>query len=512
MQQMWSKCENRPQPEKRDSKSRAPCALVIASVTAIIVGLENMRTGIRLKLFLTLLAALVTVVLAMVLLMQWSFDRGFHRYVVTVEQERLERLAETLEAVFAETGDWRFLYDAPETWQYLIRQTVPNGGHPARMLRRMPRRDAGCEPPSPRGFDARVFLLDADQHPLAGPPHIRQAASLLPLTVGNRTVGYLGLAPHLRPGDFRQIRFVQEQKRAFLFIGLGLAGAVALLSIPLAHSLVRRIVALADATHRLASGQLDSRIADRSSDELGQLAHDFNTLAKTLEENEHARRQWVADISHELRTPVAILRGEIEALRDGVRTATPEALHSLHDETLRLQRLIDDLHQLSLADIGALSCQREPLDLNPWLREFYAGYAQTLVELGLDATLELPARPLRIHADPQRLRQLLTNLIENTLKYTEAPGQVRLALHHIGTDAVITLCDSAPGVPPAALPHLFERLYRVEDSRNRASGGAGLGLAICQAIAAAHNATLEARPSPLGGLCIELRLPLVQNP
>jgi len=469
-----------------------------------------MRAGIRLKLFVTLLVALCALVLAMVMLMQWSFDRGFRRYIVTIEEERLERLADDLAEGYAGSGSWAFLHTDRRVWWRLLRRSSPAGEREPPRIARLERQlaEPGGEPDlPPHTFEARSFLLDASRTLVAGRlPEILPA--LRPITVEGQTVGFLGLVPHRKPGDARQQRFLQEQERAFLLIGLLLACVAALLSVPLARSLARRAVRLAEGTHRLASGQFDSRIDDASSDELGQLARDFNRLAATLQQNETARRQWVADISHELRTPVAILRGEIEALRDGVRPATAAAHASLHAETLRLQRLIDDLHQLALADINALTCHFAPVEINSLLRTVADSFAPQLAEHRLSLIVKLPEGGLTIQGDATRLHQLFGNLLENTLKYSDPGGRVVLGLRRVGGRAVVTVDDTGPGVPPEALPRLFDHLYRVDPSRNRESGGAGLGLAICRAITTAHRGEILARISLLGGLGIEISLPI----
>jgi two-component system sensor histidine kinase BaeS len=169
--------------------------------------------------------------------------------------------------------------------------------------------------------------------------------------------------------DAQQQRFVREQKQAFALIAAAVVLLAALLSIPLAGRMVRRIRNLASATHLLASGKFDTRVPEDTSDELGNLSRDFNTLALTLEKNEAARRQWVADISHELRTPLSVLRGEIEAIQDGVREATPETVGALHGEVMKLGRLVNDLYELSLSDLGALTYRRTETDLGRLLRE-----------------------------------------------------------------------------------------------------------------------------------------------
>jgi two-component system sensor histidine kinase BaeS len=280
----------------------------------------------------------------------------------------------------------------------------------------------------------------------------------------------------------------------------------------LARRLVRPIRALASATHRLAAGQFDIRVPVGSSDELGHLARDFNSLAVTLEKNEQARRQWVADISHELRTPLAVLRGEIEALQDGIRQPTPDSVRSLHGEVLRLSRLVDDLYQLSLSDLGALTYRKENLDVAELLTEALTSYRPELAQKEIRLTLELPRRgTAKVFGDPERLHQLFANVLDNALKYTDAGGALAIRLDVGDGQARLDFQDSAPGVPESKLERLFDRLYRVETSRNRAAGGAGLGLAICRNIVEAHAGRITAQPSPLGGVWIRITLPLTET-
>jgi two-component system sensor histidine kinase BaeS len=276
---------------------------------------------------------------------------------------------------------------------------------------------------------------------------------------------------------------------------------------------VRPIRNLAAATREVASGHYDTRLPVRSSDELGRLARDFNAMAGTLESHEKARRGWIADISHELRTPVAVLRGEIEALLDGIRPITPERIRSLHGETLRLHRLVEDLYQLSLSDLGALTYRKEPLDPADLLRRVIETYRPAFQDKGLGISLHLPADlKQRIFGDRERLEQLFTNLVENSLRFTDPGGQLRISGSGEGDRVVIEFQDSPPGVPEAELERLFDRLYRLESSRSRASGGAGLGLAICKNIVEAHSGTISAQASPWGGLLIRISLPWAGGP
>jgi len=261
---------------------------------------------------------------------------------------------------------------------------------------------------------------------------------------------------------------------------------------------VRRVAA---ATHRLAAGDYGERVAVDSRDEVGQLARDFNRLAHTLERNEQMRRAFMADVSHELRTPLSVLRGELEALEDG------ESLHSLQTEVAMLGQLVDDLYELSLADVGALTYRKSALDVAEQLRIAVAMFRERLAERRIDLELQLPERPLPVFADAGRLQQLFGNLLENSLRYTHAGGRLRIVAQEAAEAVSIDFLDSAPGVDERHLPRLFERFYRGEASRSRTSGGAGLGLAICLSIVEAHGGSLSARPSPLGGLWLNIALP-----
>jgi len=322
-------------------------------------------------------------------------------------------------------------------------------------------------------------------------------------------VGYLGLLPLKILAEDRQVRFAREQRQTFALIALAMVFLAALLSIPLAQRMVKRIRNMASATHLLASGRYDTRVPVESSDELGRLARDFNALALTLERHEQARRQWIADISHELRTPLSILRGEIEALQDGVRAATPQTIGSLHGEVIRLSRLVNDLYDLSLSDLGALAYSKSDIDLAQALLQALDPYRPEYADKGISLETDLPAgTAFPLFADYERLRQLFSNLLENSLKYTDPGGRLRIFVERNNGKATVHFQDSGPGVPEGELEKLFDRLYRVDSSRNRESGGAGLGLSICRSIVLAHEGAIAAFPSPLGGLWVKIEFPM----
>ena len=412
----------------------------------------------------------------------------------------------------------------------------------------------------PLFFSYRLMLLDAEGKPIQAQPELLPGAPRYPLRLDGERIGELALIPGPYLPESSELHFKESQGQALLLIALAMVTLSALFAFPLAHRLTRPVRAFQDTARRLASGDYGARAAGQGDDELGRLGRDLNALAQALEDNEQARRRWVADIAHELRTPLALLQAEIEAAQDGVRPLDARTLAALHADTLRLGRLVEDLHELSMTDLGALSYRKTDLDplevLEADLETFRPRFAAAGIGLSLDDR-QLSGHDLRLHGDGQRLSQLFRNLLRNSLQYTDAGGELWIGLslaaeraESVGAEdpplpnppppggreqegmasgqvilsprltlagdpghgwLVIDFQDSAPGVPAEALPHLFERLYRVDASRARHSGGAGLGLAIARNIAAAHGGDIAAHPSPLGGLWIRLRLPLEGN-
>ncbi|MBU0484192.1 MAG: HAMP domain-containing protein [Proteobacteria bacterium] len=479
-----------------------------------------MKIGISHRLFLAILAAAALSVAAMFSIMQWSIDRGFLRYVNNLEQMQLTMIAGELEVDYAREGSWNFIRTDRGYWRRLLMTTVPT----------MECEPPGLAPPPPRPrpnhngmennhdrpamrggrhFMMRLLVQDDQDNTLIGPNLLPKNTILIPLRHQNKTIGHLGLLPLDDLSETHELRFLKEQKLTLGLVALAVVLVAAALAFPLAGRLVRPITRLTLAARKMAAGEFNTRVQITSADELGQLAQDFNLLALTLEQNEQTRRQWVADISHELRTPLAVLRAEIEALQDGIRLTTPESIRSLHGEVLRLNRLVEDLYQLSLSDLGGLTYRKEEVDIAELLNDTMAGYQLKFKEKEI-ALGNLPQveQPITIFGDPERLQQLLGNLLDNSLNYTDRGGTLTIGLKQEDKMAILDFQDSAPGVPASNLNRLFERLYRVESSRNRNAGGAGLGLAICKNIVEAHAGTISARPSPLGGVWIQIAIPL----
>lgn len=462
-------------------------------------GPVRMKLSISTKLFIAVLAGVLLVILSMGVATSWSFGRGFLGYINEQALERMAPVVPRLAAAYEREGSWEFFRNQPDRW-FEVMRPEPGVKQAIRDLKTPQISDL-------TGALFRIALLDKDKKRVTGYPAIGDDALALPIVVAGETVGWLAVTPFQSVTEAGGERFQQYQFRTSLAMGVFSLLMAMLIAWWIARTLLEPVKRVAAATHRLASGDYSSRVAVASNDEVGQLARDFNQLAYTLERNEQMRREFMADVSHELRTPLSVLRGELEAIEDGVRSLDQNAMKSLQGEVSMLSKLVDDLYELSLADVGALNYRKAPCALNGLLEHSVAMFQERLNARRLRVELELPSQPLELVADADRLQQLFSNLLENAVRYTDPGGVVRISAAVERDEVRIEFMDSGPGVSASQLPRLFERFYRGESSRNRESGGAGLGLAICRSIALAHGGSLSADHSLLGGLWLTLRLP-----
>lgn len=326
-----------------------------------------------------------------------------------------------------------------------------------------------------------------------------RGASLLLEPGGGLAAATLWAVPVPEPeeADGREGDFMRSVNRALLLAALAVALAGAVATFLLVGRGVAPLVALTENARRLARGERAERLDTGRRDEIGRLAEAFDAMSAALERNERLRRDLVSDVAHELRTPLTNLRGQLEALQDGLRTPTREVIDSLHGEALALQRLVEDLQDLSLADAGELRLSRSPTDVAAALQR--AATAIEPVYRTAGVTLEVqPGPPLPlVDADPLRLGQVLRNLLENAAAHTPKGGRVTLSARRAAAAAVeIAVSDTGEGIGPEALDRIFERFWRADPSRARATGGTGLGLAIVRSLVAAHGGTVavESRP------------------
>ncbi len=343
----------------------------------------------------------------------------------------------------------------------------------------------------------------------------------IPLQVDGEVVGYLAAQSPLS--------FTQDSERALLArlnrtaaLSAAIAGGIAVvLALFLSHRLIRPVLAMTQAATRMAEGDLSQRVPVQGNDELATLGRTFNHMAESLQQAEESRKALTADIAHELRTPLAVQLAHLEALQDGIYDLTLENLAPIEEQNRLLRRLVDDLRTLALADAGRLNLERALTDLTALTRrvverfEPQAGEAQ----IGIDLALEESCPPLSL--DALRIEQILHNLLSNALRHTPPGGRIECRLRVL-TEAgdgatpagrpapavVVEVRDTGPGIPPEALPHIFDRFYRADKSRSRAEGGTGIGLSIARKLAQAHGGDLTASNHPDGGALFSLWLPL----
>ncbi len=317
-------------------------------------------------------------------------------------------------------------------------------------------------------------------------------------------------------------RFLDSVNRSlWLAGGIALAAAL-LLGFLLSRQITAPLKRLTLASQRVAAGDFSQRVDLRSRDELAALAKAFNGMAGSLARNEEQRKQLLSDIAHELKTPLSIIQGNLEAMVDGVVEATPERLVSLQEETQLLGRLVTDLRDLSLAEAGHLPLHLQPFDLGELVRGTVSGIQPQGDERGVRLETELPEELPRVFGDPDRVGQVLRNLMSNALRYTPSGGAVRVsaksplplgegqgAATATANCVQVTVSDTGSGIPAEELPWIFDRFYRVDKSRARSSGGSGLGLSVAKQLIEAQGGSIWAESEPGRGSAFHFTLPLL---
>lgn len=355
--------------------------------------------------------------------------------------------------------------------------------------------------PDRLGLSSRLSLYDAKKQFVVGEPS-DIPVSYRPIMVNNKVVGYLGLKPVLDQDDASSINFFSNQKR-YLLLVYGLTFLTSLVAaLLLATYFKTPIQRLLQGTRELTKGNFQHQVTVNRNDELGDLSTELNHLAVILDQHETSRRQWVADTSHELKTPLAVLQAQIEAMQDGIRKPTPEHFESMLRQVTSLKKLTQDLADLAQAEAQQLKCYMA--DVNPWnvvlqeVENFKPKFAQA------DLSVSVQGEGANLQLDIDRFKQIMVNLLGNSIRYTEAGGEVRVHTEQSATHWSVIVDDSPLGLSDEQLARLGERFYRVDDSRTRSTGGTGLGLALSGKIAQAMGGQLSFDHSPLGGLRCKL--------
>jgi two-component system, OmpR family, sensor histidine kinase BaeS len=487
--------------------------------------MNRFRQSLASRIFIAIAATAVVTIAIMALLVALSMRDGFAQYLLRGELSRFDDLEAALVLAHDPNAPgWPDLANHPREWTDFVRAHFqPLGsdrlGRPsAPPLRPFP--PPGPPPPgAPAGADnqliaERLMLLGPDGGRLAGAANqsglFEQRAICADADcTGDSVLGYIGLNAPLSSETASDAFFLRRQ-----YMSLGLSALIAVLVSAAAAFLVARqilipIRQLELGAKTMAAGDYTARIAQDREDELGQLIGHYNALAATLERTDKAEREWISNTSHELQTPLATLRAQIEAVQDGIRQPDAQTLAGMHAAMMRLSRLAQDIKTLSHSREGGLLTAFDAEDLSRILREAVETAQPQLAAKEISLDLALPDT-LPFACDRLRMRQVIDNLLQNTVRYTNTPGRVRLRLQDASGTVQLIMDDTPPAPPQADLPRLFDRFYRAENSRSRAYGGSGLGLSVCKAIVEEHGGTITAEPSDMGGLRIIITLPKVK--
>jgi two-component system, OmpR family, sensor histidine kinase BaeS len=481
-----------------------------------------LKLSIGHRLFATVLLSTFVVGLVGLELVRWKLlENSATHSVDNTANPGLDVLAASLSAQYERHAGWSFLPADSAQRKIWLREQL-------RHLRSDQDAKLDTKPSSWKwNLEYRIGLVDQNRHYLAGVianPIIVAFASIdrtaHPVTVNKEAVGYLIVAKPQNPEDSLAVAFLMDQQGNLALISVVCVLLSALATALLAGHFRKAIHQLVAGAHALESGRLGARLVVQRSDELGELAEAFNRLAERLDAAEGSRRQWVANTSHELRTPLSVLRSQIESLRDGIRLATPENIALMLRQVHSLTKLVDELYVLARTDVAQLPYDPVVCEIcseiwplvcevsDSFAEKFRAAGLQVTLQATLQATTRVPPPRSTVLCDTEQIRRVITNLLENSVRYTAAGGRVEVSGTVSGDELQIAIDDSSPGVPDPLLVRLGERFFRVEPSRNRQLGGSGLGLALCKQILDLHGGRLTFAQSPLGGLRAVVVLPL----
>jgi signal transduction histidine kinase len=339
----------------------------------------------------------------------------------------------------------------------------------------------------------------------AGPVYVPNSGeTVVPIMVNNKVVGKFVVSQNAIPA---QRRFTFDFLRPVMLVSVFLAILTVLIGLLLTRRVVVPLAEVTAAAKEVADGDLSARVRVQGPDDLRILSDSFNQMADALERNDRERRDMLADIAHELRTPLTILRGRLEGILDGIYSPDQEHIVPALEETYLLERLVDDLRLLTLAESRQLPFEKKELDLNDLARHVISLFQAQAEENHIQFTLESDTADLRVLLDPQRTEQVVGNLVSNALRHIPEGGRVWIEVHRANGTALISVNDNGPGVPEEELPRIFNRFWRGDKSRTRASGGAGLGLAIARQLVEAQGGRISAANLPGGGLQVKCEFP-----
>lgn len=447
-------------------------------------------------------------------------DRTYRTYLDDAQRGQLEWLAGQVEIFRAAGEDWAVI----QNWlSEMTRAPATNAAAPNLRMPGMQGMRGSMHQQRSRNEDSSgtpiddpaVLLVDLAGQPIAvgGQPVSQELLNIgIPVVENGETVAYVvpsQAGPRI--GQAEATLLANVQRAILLSAGAGALIALVLGAL-LVWTLLRPLRNMHEAVSAITHGDLGARVTELGNDELGDLGSAFNDMAARLETQEQLRRRLMADVAHELRTPLSVIQGNLQAILDGIFPLTPDEVEKVYRESNLLSRLIDDLHELAQAEAGALSLQLQSIDAVVALRKMQNLLEPMAATRDLTLRLELPSSPVTLIADPDRLQQILYNLIGNALRHTPPGGTVIIGTQLRDHDFLrFTVRDTGPGIDAEHLPHIFDRFYRADRSRRRdgdPTAGAGLGLAIVRALVEAHGGRVGVTSNQGEGATFWVDLPL----
>lgn len=358
--------------------------------------------------------------------------------------------------------------------------------------------------------DNGTIVASSDNTRLAQTISASERADGIPIQVNGQRVGFLIADSQMMPGvtDAAAQDFLAQVNRSILLAGIVAAVIALVLGFVLFRQITAPLDALAAASDKIAHGDLTARASVRGEDEIARVGRSFNAMADQLARSEAARRNMLADIAHELRNPIGVIQSHLEAMMDGIFPMDVEQVTSLHDETLLLARLVGDLRELALADAGQLQLDRARTDLRALIVHTISAFRPEANEQHITLNTTLDENIPTLNLDAQRIEQVLRNLLSNALRHTPSNGTITVMLTREKNFARVEVRDTGTGIPPDALPHVFERFWRGDKSRSRSQGSTGLGLAIAKQWVEQHGGTIGVESEFGKGAMFWFTLPL----
>lgn len=477
-----------------------------------------MRLKLAHKLVLINTGIIVILTLSFVCLSYFSSKSMYSNALNGIDREVIKNLAENLEEHYQQHGSWNAFIDQPNQW----RETVDRNFFTVffRLMAEVAadRGETQAAPPSgfqempkwefPFGtFYQRLSLLDAKKQPLINPEILNQKATYQRIRVDGDTVGWLRIGSiDVDMLPLAQYFFDQQLKIVLWSAVIGGLFAV-LLTYILSRHITSPIRRLTQKAKQIAKRDFTTAVEVDTGDELQELAEGFNSISKELDVYQRRQKQWLMDVSHELKTPLTVLVGEVFAICDDISKCDESTAELLQREASRIKRIADDLYQLCQIEEMGIQLHCSPVQLGALVHQQINSYLSRLDAKNIVVTEYYSQVPITVSVDTDRLTQVLINLLENCLRYTDSPGEIWVYEAGTPEGALFAIEDSGPGVPSESLPRLFDRLYRMKTENAERLGGAGLGLAICREIIIAHGGTITAKHGSRGGLRIEILLP-----